>query len=98
MRRRRNPEIIVGRGTTQGAITSGDGFTLTASGTGIVVVTIIAPGFRLLAATASVVNVSAAQLVLDQVGSTSFVVRAFVAAGSPPVDVTFSFIAVGVQQ
>jgi hypothetical protein len=53
MRRRRNPEIIAGRVAANGDVLAGEGFTVSrAQGTGIYVLT-FAPGFRLVAVTAT---------------------------------------------
>jgi len=97
MRRRRNPEIIAGRVNADGTTAAGDGFTVQKTATGTYVVTITAPGFRLLAAVAcaTIVNQSAAAAAQnDRV----FNITVYFCTTGALTDQPSAFQAVGVQQ
>ena len=87
-------KVVYGRVSSAQAIVAGTGFTVTPSGTGIVLVN-LAAGFGLVAVVATAINTSAVDLVADQLNPTNFVVRTFGPTGTPAVSAGFSFVAYG---
>lgn len=100
MRRTRSPEIVAGRVDANGSIIAGDGFVVQKMPTGLYIITITVPGFRLLAAT--ITPQSAGTSAYGGGGAApylptanSFGVNILVSNTGAGIDGMFSFIAVG---
>jgi len=97
MEKRRQPEIIAGRVNSDGSIAAGDGFTVQKTATGNYVVTITAPGFRVVSVTMSAYVTAVTAFGGNSAPSaTGFVAWTLNTAGSA-VDGAWGFVAVGVQ-
>jgi hypothetical protein len=96
MRRRRNPEVIAGRVNADGSIAAGDGFSCRKNGTGRYLLD-FAPGFRVVAGTASALTVTSGLAAALVVNSGAQAEAWLVNGTNVQVDTAFSFVAVGAQ-